>query len=188
MLSPRRLVTSSPVARPEATAPLAYVGLGGNLGDRLATLQSAVRRIEALPDTTLLRCSPVFETLPLGPAEDNFLNAVVELSTTLGPLELLDGLLAIETQHGRMRRERWSSRTLDLDLLALSVDGRSQRISSPRLRLPHAELEHRDFVLAPLLALCPEFRPSGAASVRELLAGLPAEQRTIVAQVHGPLC
>lgn len=190
MRSPRLLATSSPVPRPEAAERLAYVGLGGNLGDRLVTLQSAVRRLQdgALPGTTLLRCSPVFETRPLGPATHNFLNAVVELRTRLSPLELLDGLLAIEAQHGRTRRERWSSRTLDLDLLALTVDGRSQRISSPRLRLPHVELERRDFVLTPLLTLCPDLRPSGAASVRELLAAIPEGQRTIVAQVSGSLC
>lgn len=169
---------------------LAYVGLGSNLGDRLATLRSAARlmREGALAATEVLRCSPVFETRPLGPSTHAFLNAAVELRTGLEPLALLDGLLALEARHGRTRRERWEARTLDLDLLVMTREQVSLQLDDPRLSLPHPELERRDFVLAPLAALRPELRPRGAATVTELLAALPAEARTISAALPSPLC
>jgi 2-amino-4-hydroxy-6-hydroxymethyldihydropteridine diphosphokinase len=169
---------------------LAYVGLGSNLGDRLATLRSAVGQLRGgfIPQTGLVRCSPVFETRPLGPSTHAFLNAVAELTTELEPLALLDALLALEARHGRTRRERWEARTLDLDLLLLTRGDVSLAMDTPRLSLPHPELERRDFVLAPLAALRPELRPRGAATVAELLAALPAEARTISAALPSPLC
>jgi len=175
------------------TAPpraLAYVGLGSNLGDRAATLRAAVAELGAgaMAATELMRCSPVFETRPLGPSLHPFLNAVVELRTQLAPEALLAGLLALEARHGRTRRERWEARTLDLDLLVMTVDGRSLRVHTERLVLPHPELARRDFVLAPLAALRPDLRPNGGATTAELLAALPQEARTILAHGAAPLC
>lgn len=169
---------------------LAYIGLGSNLGDRLATLRSAVLLLRAgeLRSTEVLRCSPVFETRPLGPSPHPFLNAVVELRTELEPTALLDGLLALEARHGRTRRERWEARTLDLDLLVMTTGDASVQLHTPRLSLPHPELERRDFVLAPLAALRPDLRPRGAATVAELLAALPDAARTIAAALSSPLC
>ena len=169
---------------------LAYVGLGSNLGDRLATLRSAVEALRAgvMPATELLRCSPVFETRPLGPSLHPFLNAAVELRTELAPEELLTELLALEARHGRTRRERWEARTLDLDLLVMTEDGRSLRVDTERLVLPHPELARRDFVLAPLAALRPDLRPGGGATAAELLAALPPADRTILAHDGPPLC
>lgn len=162
---------------------IAYVGLGSNLGDRLAVLQSAMRLLRdgALPGTVVLRVSPIYETRPLGPSRHPFLNAALELRTELEPEALLDGLLALEIRHGRTRKVRWEARTLDLDLLVMLDEGRSLRVHTPRLVLPHPELERRDFVLAPLAALRPDLRPSEGATVAELLAGLADDQRTIVA-------
>ncbi|HEY8376579.1 MAG TPA: 2-amino-4-hydroxy-6-hydroxymethyldihydropteridine diphosphokinase [Nannocystis sp.] len=167
----------------ERPAGVAYVALGSNLGDREGTLSAALRELRsaALPATELLRCSPVFETRPIGPSTAPFLNAVAELRTRLSPLDLLTGLLALEDRHGRTRQVRWGARTLDLDLLVYLVDGRSQREDSPRLTLPHRELARRDFVLAPLAALAPDLRPWGEATVAELLAALAPEDRTILA-------
>ena len=174
----------------ESPFALAYVGLGSNLGDRAATLRDAAEALRAgyLPKTTLLRCSPVFDTRPLGPSPHPFLNAAVELRTQLDPHDLLAGLLALEEQHGRTRRERWEARTLDLDLLVWTVAGRSQQLHGPRLTLPHPELPRRDFVLAPLAALRPDLRPLGGATVTELLAGLADGDRTILAHGEAPLC
>ncbi|MFY0537093.1 2-amino-4-hydroxy-6-hydroxymethyldihydropteridine diphosphokinase [Nannocystis pusilla] len=115
-----------------------------------------------IPATELLRCSPVFETRPLGPSLHPFLNAAVELRTELAPEDLLTELLALEARHGRTRRERWEARTLDLDLLVMTEDGRSLRVDTDRLVLPHPELARRDFVLAPLAALRPDLRPEAA--------------------------
>lgn len=172
------------------TAVLAYVGLGSNLGDRLATLRSAARMLAegALPETVVLRGSPVFETRPLGPSLHPFLNAALELRTALAPEALLGGLLALEVRHGRTRKDRWEARTLDLDLLAVTEDGRSRTLHAPGLVLPHPELARRDFVLAPLAALRPDLRPSGGATVAELLAALSDDQRTILAPIAAALC
>lgn len=176
------------------TPATVYVALGSNLGDRLATLRSATRMLRdgVAPGTRLLRCSPVYETRPLGPASESYLNAVVELRTCAEPVALLAALQGLELRHGRTRRERWEARTLDLDLLVWEGPRGSVELAEPGLRLPHPELERRDFVLAPLVALAPELRPGGRAGAGptavELLAALPAGVRTIVAQLDELLC
>jgi 2-amino-4-hydroxy-6-hydroxymethyldihydropteridine diphosphokinase len=178
----------TPQASPHAAA--VYVGLGSNLGDRLATLRSAAELLRAgeVPGAALVRASPVFETRPLGPSTGAYLNAVVELRTVLEPAALLTALLGLEQRHGRTRRGRWEARTLDLDLLVWDAGRGSVELDAPGLRLPHPELERRDFVLAPLAALAPGLRPRGGASVAQLLAALPAADRTILAQMPGLLC
>lgn len=163
-----------------------YVALGGNLGDRLATLRSAVRALGELPGTAVIRGSAVFETRPIGPSELPYLNAVVELTTTMVPEELLAALKAIEVAHGRTRHTRWEARTLDLDILVWPGVARDTEL----LRVPHPELVRRDFVLAPLAGLAPELRPyRGGPTVAELLAaGISAEDRTILRQLPELLC
>ncbi|MBK9753248.1 MAG: 2-amino-4-hydroxy-6-hydroxymethyldihydropteridine diphosphokinase [Nannocystis sp.] len=184
-------------------AATVYVGLGSNLGDRLATLQGAARQLRdgVVPGTVLVRSSPVYETRPLGPSTAEYMNAVVELRTVVEPAALLSALQGLELLHGRTRRTRWEARTLDLDILmwlpiglpsglpsGLPIGLQGLLLDTPGLRLPHAELERRDFVLAPLAALAPGLRPRGGASVAELLAALNAADRTIVAQVAEHLC
>lgn len=190
MLAPSRRAPSA--WRPDAIAAPAtvYVGLGSNLGDRLGTLRAATRLLRdgAVPGTVLVRCSPVYETMPLGPSTGAYLNAVAELRTVAEPTGLLAALLELELRHGRTRRERWASRTLDLDLLVWEGERGMVELTSPSLRLPHPELERRDFVLAPLAALAPELRPLGGATVTELLAALEPGERTIVAQLPELLC
>ena len=166
------------------------VALGSNLGDRLGTLRAAARELRdgAVPGTALVRSSPVFETRPLGPSTSAYLNAVVELRTVAEPAALLTALQALEHRHGRTRRERWESRTLDLDIILWIRGQDGLELDTPGLRLPHPELERRDFVLAPLAALAPDIRPRGARTVSQLLAALDADERTIVAQVAELLC
>jgi len=175
---------------PDAATATVYIGLGSNLGDRLGTLRAAARLLRdgAVPGTALVRCSPVFETRPLGPATGAYLNAAAELRTVAEPPALLAALLELELRHGRERRERWASRTLDLDLLVWEGERGMLELAGPPLRLPHPELERRDFVLAPLAALAPELRPRGGATVAELLAALRPEERTIEAQLAALLC
>ena len=191
MLAPSRRAPAS-AWRPDASAAPAtvYIGLGSNLGDRLGTLRAATRLLRdgAVPGTVLVRCSPVYETRPLGPSTGAYLNAVAELRTVAEPTALLAALLELELRHGRTRRERWASRTLDLDLLVWEGERGMVELEGPPLRLPHPELERRDFVLAPLAALAPELRPRGTATVTELLAALKPGERTIVAQVPELLC
>jgi 2-amino-4-hydroxy-6-hydroxymethyldihydropteridine diphosphokinase len=132
-----------------------FVGLGSNLGDRLATLRSAADALARLPDFTRVAVSSAWPTRPMGPGSGPFLNAAVELrsATAEQPERLLDELLRIEREHGRVRRERWGDRTLDLDLLCAFVDGRELAWATDRLKLPHPGVLVRDFVLRPLLEL-----------------------------------
>jgi 2-amino-4-hydroxy-6-hydroxymethyldihydropteridine diphosphokinase len=153
-----------------ASAPLrgnrAYISLGSNLGDSLQTLRRAAVALGGLG--AIVAASPVYETDPVGLREQPaFLNAVVELDTTLEPLPLLDALLAIEADSGRERGIRFGPRTLDLDLIwyegAVSDDA--------RLTLPHPRAHEREFVLRPLCDIAPELSLAGRAA-REWLAEL----------------
>ncbi len=146
------------------SAPVtAYVALGSNLGDRRAFLGAAFAALAALPGTRLLARSSLYETPPLGPAgQQDYLNGAAALTTSLAPLSLLDELLRIEQAQGRVRRERWGPRTLDLDLL---LHGESI-LRHPRLTLPHPAMLGRAFVLCPLAEIAP----------RLLLAGRSVEQ------------
>ncbi len=119
----------------------AFVALGSNVGDRTAHLTYARERLAALPDTTLIATSVVEETASLGPEQPPYLNQMVLLHTRLTPHELLRQCLAIERERGRVRRERWAPRTLDLDIVRY---GRAV-VATPELTVPHPELAHRPF-------------------------------------------
>lgn len=127
-----------------------YIGLGSNLGDSRQILCQAVAQLATLG---AVKVSQLYSTPPMGPQDQpDYLNAVVELKTTLAPLALLDALQAFEQQSGRVRLRRWGERTLDLDLLWYG----GQNIKCDRLTVPHICLLDRDFVLLPLLDLNPE--------------------------------
>ncbi len=148
-----------------AVARQAFVGAGANLGDRAATLRSAVARLRAWPGVAFVAESGLFETEPVGVVDQPmFLNLAVGLETTLTPEELLTALLAIEQEFGRVRTQRWGPRTLDLDLLAFEGETRA----SEALQLPHPRMFERSFVLAPL---------------REVVA-LPRFQRPVWAELR----
>src|SRR5206468_10585903 len=97
----------------------AYIALGSNLGDRAGTLLAAVRALNATAGLRVVRLSTFHDTTPVGgpPDQPRFLNAAAELATTLGPDDLLQTLLSVERQFGRVRTEKDGPRTLDLDLL-----------------------------------------------------------------------
>ncbi len=131
----------------------AYVAIGSNLGDREGHVAYAFRALQTLPQTALRRRSRVYETEPVGPGvQDRYLNAVAELDTALAARALLDALLAIETRAGRVRRERWGPRTLDLDLLLYG----DEHIDEPDLVVPHPRMTERVFVMVPLAELIGE--------------------------------
>ena len=120
----------------------AYIALGSNLGDRAAQLALARQRLAELPGTALLGASTIEETAPLGGREQPaYLNQMVALETTLAPDALLAACHRIEAEAGRARRERWASRTLDLDLVRYAA----LTLAGPRLTLPHPGLRTRDF-------------------------------------------
>jgi 2-amino-4-hydroxy-6-hydroxymethyldihydropteridine diphosphokinase len=144
----------------------AYVGLGSNLGDRMATLDAAVRALDADRLTHVMAVSHVYETKPVGgPPQGMYLNAVAVLETDRDPRDLLGLLQATEAGLGRERGERWGPRTLDLDLLL--YDG--PPIDSPELTVPHPRARERAFVLVPLIDADPFARfPDGEAAVDAL--------------------
>ncbi|MGN2249812.1 2-amino-4-hydroxy-6-hydroxymethyldihydropteridine diphosphokinase [Frateuria sp. GZRe14] len=146
----------------------AFVALGGNLGDTRTILQQALDALGMLPGTRLVAQSRFYRTPPWGLREQPaFLNAAAELDTVLGPHELLDALLRIERDAGRVRDgERWGPRTLDLDLL--HMDGLA--LHDERLTLPHPRIAERAFVLLPLAELAPDLELSGQGTVSVLLA------------------
>jgi len=145
-----------------------YLGLGTNLGDRLANLEAAR---EALPPAVrLLSTSPVYETPPWGYLDQPaFLNQVVEAETDLAPLELLDYLKHLEIQLGRQPTFPYGPRRIDVDLLFYD----DLVLKAPGLTLPHPRLAERAFVLVPLVDLTPDlYHPVERKTVRELLEGI----------------
>lgn len=154
----------------------AYIALGSNLGDRRANLDQAVRLLRDQPGLTVVKVSSYFETRPVGgPAgQDAYLNAAAEVHTGHKPRGLLQILLDVEKQMGRIRGdERNLPRTLDLDLLL--YDNVVQNDAD--LTLPHARLYERWFVLAPLAEIAPDLiHPVLMRSMRDLLADLPAAE------------
>lgn len=147
----------------------AWVGLGANLADPQASLDSALRALAALPLTVLIRVSSRYRSAPLQAEGPDFINAVALLRTGLAPLDLLDHLQAIESDHGRERPYPNAPRTLDLDLLLHGGAGSGSPHTSARLTLPHPRLHQRAFVLAPLAELDATLAIPGRGSVAELL-------------------
>lgn len=151
-------------------AVTAVVALGANLGDRAETLADALRALAALPLTDEVRASDAIETVAVtagGEDEDapRYLNAVALVRTRLAPSVLLRALHRIEADHGRVRRERWGDRTLDLDLIAYG----EVTSTDARLTLPHPRAAERAFVLAPWAQLDPDAELPGEGRVADLL-------------------
>jgi len=126
-----------------------FVALGSNLGDRLANLQRAVELLEGREGISVLRASRVYETDPVGPPQPDYLNAVLEVETTLTPRTLLEAAQAVEQDLGRVRGERWGPRSIDVDLLTYG----DEHIDDQGLQIPHPRMHERAFVLVPLLEL-----------------------------------
>ena len=153
-------------------ATQAFVGLGANLGDAHAALQSALMALSALPNTTLKHSSSVYRSAPIDASGPDYLNAVAWLETWLDPHELLAELQRIEQGHGRERPYPNAPRTLDLDLLLYGA----QRIHSATLTVPHPRLHERAFVVRPLAEIAPDWQVPGTGLVHDLLARV-ADQR-----------
>ena len=150
----------------------AYIGLGSNIDNPKGHVRRALEDLKQLPQSQLLLASKLYLSKPVGPQDqDDFVNAVVLLATELEALALLDELQSIEQQHQRVRERHWGPRTLDLDLLLFG----DQHIQNARLTVPHTELGHRDFVIGPLLELCPELALPNGTPLQELLQQCPID-------------
>lgn len=151
----------------------AVIALGSNLGDREATLASAVRRLAEAPGVELTAISPFHDTTALKPygwddEAPRYLNAVALISTTLDPRKLLELCMAIEREHGRLRLERWGDRSLDLDIITMG----DVHLATEQLELPHPRAHERDFVLRPWLDVDPDAVLPGYGRVDELLSAM----------------
>lgn len=132
---------------------VAFLGLGSNLGDRLTNLQAAVDALQTEPGLRVTASSRVWETVSVGgPPQPDYLNAVIRAETDLSARDLLDVARRVELRMGRVRKERWGARTLDVDILLYD----EEQIDEPELVVPHPRMAQRAFVLLPLLELDPD--------------------------------
>jgi len=146
----------------------AFIGLGSNLGQPVRQVREALTELGDLPQTRVIAHSALYGSKALGPpGQDDYVNAVAALQTTLGSQALLEALQAVEHRHGRIRGERWGPRTLDLDIL---LYGR-ERIDSPRLKIPHPQMHRRPFVLIPLHDLAPDLDLPGLGPLGSYMPG-----------------
>jgi 2-amino-4-hydroxy-6-hydroxymethyldihydropteridine diphosphokinase len=156
----------NPVRLPDKTR--GFLALGSNLGDREDNIKKAISALESHPGIHVLARSSLYNTAPVGYLNQGmFLNAAIEIETTLQPEELLNAALDIERKLGRVRGERWGPRTIDIDILTLE----NLVYESDRLSIPHPLMHQRRFVLEPLAEIAPEFRhPVLGLSVSEMLS------------------
>jgi 2-amino-4-hydroxy-6-hydroxymethyldihydropteridine diphosphokinase len=157
------------------------IGLGSNLGDRMANITAAVDQLRSHRDVHVLRRSPIYETAPAGgPPQGDYLNGAVLIVTALEARALMDRLLGIERSLGRARPDevRWGPRTIDLDLLWIE----GEAVTEPDLSVPHPRLGERSFALRPLLDVAPDatdFRTG------EAFASKPAASEAIARYADG---
>jgi len=156
----------------------AYIGIGSNLGDKLGHCQKAIERLNKLEDCRVTGQSGWYSTEPVGVEDqDWYLNGVAVLETALAPRSLLQQLLTIEKDMGRVRRKRWDAREIDLDILLFG----EEIVQTEDLVIPHPRLHERRFVLAPLAALAPGLHhPILGLAMEELLIRLPKDGQRIV--------
>lgn len=173
---------STPLSRKEShTVPvIAYIALGGNLGDRESILRRSIIAIDRLPRTRVSRRSSFYRSLPMGDIHQPlFLNAVVQIRTRLAPFDLLLELQKIERRFGRIRKLRWGPRTLDLDVLVYG----NINTDWPDLMIPHPGIPSRLFVLYPLLEIAPELSIPGMGTpvslVRECRGPAPLRTKRV---------
>ena len=151
----------------------AFIGAGTNLGEPVRQIKQALDELEKSPGVRLGAVSSLYRTQPMGPvAQPPFINVVFSLEYGMSPQELLALLLSVEEKMGRIRRERWGPRVIDLDLLFFD----EAIISEQGLEVPHPRLHERRFVLTPLVEIAPDVvHPILKKSAFDLLAALPAE-------------
>lgn len=146
----------------------AVLSLGANLGDRVASIDAALRAIDAIDGIRLLKRSSAWESPSWHPDGEgltpDYVNIIAMVATTMEPVDLLDALQAVEDALGRERSERWGSRTIDIDIVSMGGIERA----SDRLVLPHPRAHQRQFVLQPWLEVEPEAVLPGHGPIAEL--------------------
>ena len=146
---------------------IAYIGLGSNMQSPKQQIKSAIKSISEIPEIQVLKVSSLYKSKPVGPqGQNDYINAVIKIETDFMPLELLDCMQDIENQHGRIRKEHWGPRILDLDILIFG----KKIIQDKKLTIPHPEIEKRPFVLVPLAEIDSNCSIPGIGLVSDLLA------------------
>jgi len=127
---------------------ICYLGIGSNLGDRNRNIKEAIKKINLLKDTKVIKISKIIETKPVDgpPAQGNFLNAALKIQTRISPLKLLKDLKKIEKDLGRTKSVKYGPRIIDLDILFYG----DRIVNTKELTIPHPRLFERDFVIRPL--------------------------------------
>ncbi len=142
------------------------IALGSNLGDSWATLEAALKTLDRTPGITVKAYSSWYNTAPIGPPQPDYLNGCAILEVQLSPSELLETLLDIERKFGRVCRERWGPRTIDLDILLFA----DLILSTPKLEIPHPRMNERAFVLVPLAEIAFDWRePVSGEAIAQLV-------------------
>ncbi len=147
---------------------ICYLGIGSNLGDRNRNIKEAIKKINLLKDTQVIKISKIIETKPVGgpPAQGNFLNAALKIQTRISPLKLLKDLKEIEKDLGRTKTVKYGPRVIDLDILFYG----DETYERQTYVIPHPRLQGRAFVLVPFCDLAPEFiHPGFKKSMKQLL-------------------
>lgn len=145
------------------TRNIVYIGLGSNIEQPYQQIKDAIIALDKLPETKVIKDSGYYKSRPMGPKDQpDYVNAVVELETTLDAAELLRHCQQIEKQQGRIRSRRWGERSIDLDILLYA----DQQIESAELTVPHPGILQRDFVYMPLLKLDPDVAVPGAGVLK----------------------
>jgi 2-amino-4-hydroxy-6-hydroxymethyldihydropteridine diphosphokinase len=149
------------------------IALGSNLGDSRTILENALIAIAHTPGITLKSQSSWYQTAAVGPPQPDYLNGCAILEVARSPQELLEILLQIEVKFGRVRRERWGPRTLDLDIILFD----DLVLDLPNLHLPHPQMSVRAFVLVPLAEIAPTWiEPISGKAIAELVKAVDCSQ------------
>ena len=156
---------------------IAYIGLGSNMKSPKRQIESAIKSIEEMTTIQVLKVSSLYKSKPIGPQDqDDYINAVAKIGTDLMPHELLECMQSIENKQGRIRKERWGPRTLDLDILMFG----DEIIKDDKLTIPHLDIENRSFVLAPLAEIDFDCLIPGKGKARDLLTIIGQEDLEII--------
>ncbi|UXR69783.1 MULTISPECIES: 2-amino-4-hydroxy-6-hydroxymethyldihydropteridine diphosphokinase [unclassified Staphylococcus] len=145
----------------------AYLGLGGNIGDREAQIKEAIAQLDQHAQIDVIAVSPMYETKPVGYVDQpDFLNVCVHVKTTLSAIELLDVALEVEAALHRVREVRWGPRTIDIDVLLYGQD----IVETERVTVPHPRMTERAFVMIPLNDIAPHvIEPRSGKAIHTLV-------------------
>ena len=159
-----------------------YLGLGSNLSDPLHQIHRVISSIKAIEHIEITALSSLYVSQPMGPQDQpDFFNAVIEIHTTLQPIQLLDKMQAIENQAGRIRKhQRWGPRVVDIDILLYN----SEVINTERLTVPHYGLQQREFVVIPLAEINNQLELPNGPSIKSLATTIFSNGL----KIHSQLC